>query len=508
MLQDSSISTRERQLLTDERLTPGSGSVSRGNNLHPTQSPPSSGRGPGGSPRGCNDDLSDPKERQAADRDAPSAGLPGFPRLDGEALGNPPLIRGDVADGKGAMKPLKASQDGSGADHALDTGVASEAAELPHREATTPESPLFRTPVETEAGREANSPGHTPSSQTQSLYQSQGEQAGSQRTPGSTSQVEKDAKTGGRLGSSPQSRSVAFQLRLSNSSSSLSKSPGSEKLSQTGALMETGLRGQGELGGGHSPIGGAVRATGTAGVEKGRVERGGGRAELDGGGAELDGQKLGVAGSPAELAREVAELGSERRESAKRGVETRGEPVGLDGERTGLVGGTSELPSGIANEGAGTAEPPDATAELDGTAAEPREFAATEAAGPQTTAAVVENVLVSERLENQAELRSREDEGVLFVIVNKHTSAVGTSRSLEARPARERISGTLSRGRNGPEGPDPSFASRRGGRGRCETWSEVRRVRGRRSSRPEAMRACGLEEPQMAGNGLARVSVQ
>jgi hypothetical protein len=104
----------------------------------------------------------------------------------------------------------------------------------------------LQNPVE--ESREALAVKHpepSPDSQTQSFEPSQAVHARSQHAP-SCSSPEKYRDNEALCGSPPHH--VTFQLRLSNSSSSPSKSPGSAKLSQNGGLLVTGLLEQSQNG--------------------------------------------------------------------------------------------------------------------------------------------------------------------------------------------------------------------------------------------------------------------
>jgi hypothetical protein len=106
--------------------------------------------------------------------------------------------------------------------------------------------PQLQSPVEdTREGLAVKHPEPSPDSQSQSFEPSQAEHARSQQAPSSPS-PEKYRENEAVCGSPPHH--VAFQLRLSNSSSSPSKSPGSAKLSQNGGLLVTGLLEQSQNG--------------------------------------------------------------------------------------------------------------------------------------------------------------------------------------------------------------------------------------------------------------------
>lgn len=106
--------------------------------------------------------------------------------------------------------------------------------------------PQLQHPVEdTREGLTVKHPEPSPDSQTQSFEPSQAEHARSQQAPSSPS-PEKYRDIEAVCGSPPHH--VVFQLRLSNSSSSPSKSPGSAKLSQNGGLLVTGLLEQSQNG--------------------------------------------------------------------------------------------------------------------------------------------------------------------------------------------------------------------------------------------------------------------
>ncbi|GAQ82488.1 hypothetical protein KFL_001130070 [Klebsormidium nitens] len=524
--QDASISSRERQLLTDEKLTPGSSSVSRGM-FHATQSPPSSGKGagdtppssgktpkntplssgkrfgnpspgseeglgnippasspvpqgslrftqspskkvPGDSPLGSSGGLAGVDERSLTGRGTFQRKLDGFVTLDGglQRRSYPTT----VVIGPRAMQPpniLPTSHHAS-AEFSFDR----EAGEGPdprsglEKEERTLESSSHQDPVKSGqvASQEATPPEHSPGSQTQSLFQSQAEQAGSQRTPGSKLSPGKSGGNDGHHGSPPSN--LAFQLRLSGSSSSPSKSPGSEKLSQTGGglLFENGLRKQSRVMA-HSESGRAVLEGGTTELEAGtetlnqglgalgvelrsQSERAswriatfsqsggslleGGTTELEGGSGRTEGEVARVAGETVELAGGTAG-GPEDGKGVWEGGTAQVESgiAGLQSKSMAAEGGSAEIEDGMTERERGITEMPSFAAD-----------------GAARAASAEHNLLFETRHAHVGRGLELTEGFVSRALNNGDRPAVEKSGGPEALRTGERISGALSRGRN------------------------------------------------------------
>lgn len=459
--QDPSISSLERQLLTDEKLTPGSSSVSRGN-FHSTRSPPSSGRKAGDSSQGRNGDLLALEQRPSTDRSSPPGGL-ALPRMSNGGLQRRPLSTNDESK---AMPPPTSSPIQHHASAAGLVGEASEPKSRSRGNERTRESSGLPDPVQSgqEPSQDATPPEHSPGSQTQSLFQSQAEQAVSQRTPGTDLPPEKSGRNDGLYGS--PSPNVAFQLRLSGSSSSPSKSPGSEKLSQTGGglLESVTLRGQSRVlaygeSGRATPDGGTAElGNGTEALKQGgglfenesrRLSEGarrvaessgggmeGGMTEMEGGTERLEGKLARDAGGMANMAGGLA--GSEHgKGELKDGTEQmEGGTAGLESRRLEAEGGTADFEHGRAKGERGTAE------------------VLLTAANGAEGAAFTGKKLLSESREAHVTRRVELTEGLLLQvrrIVDK--SAVEKAGAPGTLSTGQRISGALSRGRNDPADP-------------------------------------------------------